>query len=81
MPKSNLVQFPAIEHKHNMATVRTEARAAASYLRERLRACGLTQEQAGKLIGKDGRQIRRWLKNPPPVVELLMLLEQGRKAA
>lgn len=62
----------------------SQARAGASYLRQRLCAAGLTQDEAARLVGRDGRQVRRWLRNPPPVLVLLAELEalgEGRKAA
>jgi hypothetical protein len=60
-----------------------QTRAAASALRRAICDAGLTQEQAGRLVGVDGRQVRRWLANPPPVLALLLELEAmtGRKAA
>ena len=65
-----------------MATPRTiasssgQSRAPASaYLRRKLCAAGLTQDAAGALIGREGRQIRRWLTKPPPVLLLLVELE------
>jgi hypothetical protein len=57
-------------------------------LRSRLCAAGLTQEEAARLIGRDGRQLRRWLASPPPVLRLLVELDTlaandngGRRAA
>jgi hypothetical protein len=72
--KSNVVRFP-ITHEPSMGAPVPQSRAGASYLRRRLCAAGLTQEQAARLIGRDGRQVRRWLASPPPVLQLLAALE------
>lgn len=68
-----------------MAAPLPQSRAAASAkLRRAICAAGLTQEEAARLIGRDGRQVRRWLRSPPPVLALLVELEAvmaERKAA
>jgi len=52
--------------------------------RARVRA-GLTQEQAGELLGVDARQVRRWESGESPMgaLELVVLLEGAgtRRAA
>lgn len=54
----------------------TEARTTASArLKSALCAAGLTQDEAGRLVGVDGRQVRRWLAKPPPVLQMLVELE------
>ena len=53
---------------------------AVLLLRE-LRSSGLTQEQAARLIGRDSRQLRKWLKKAPPVLELIAALQNTRKVA
>lgn len=70
---AKVVRIVASEPK--LALESSEARAAASYLRRRLCAAELTQEQAARLVGREGRQVRRWLAHPPPVLVLLAKLE------
>lgn len=55
-------------------TPRTQATAR---LRRALCASGLTQHEAGALVGKDARQIRRWLSGRVSLgaLELLVVLE------
>jgi hypothetical protein len=55
----------------------TRTRASAR-LRRALCDARLTQEQAGRLVGKDARQVRRWLTGGVPLgaLELLVALEE-----
>jgi hypothetical protein len=78
--RTNLLRLP-IAHKTSMDAPSGQSRAAASALRRAICDAGLTQEQAGRLVGVDGRQVRRWLANPPPALALLLELEAVRRAA
>ena len=68
--------------KPKLVTPLPEPRTLASAaLKELRRAAGLTQEQAGALIGLDARQVRRWENAEVPLgpLELTELLR--RRAA
>jgi len=69
--ESNVIKFPR---------PRTPG---AERLRRALCASGLTQEEAGKLVGVSGRQVRKWLTSSPvgPVDLLVALEERARRAA
>jgi hypothetical protein len=70
-------------HESSMGSAVPQTRAAASAcLRRAICAAGLTQEQAGRLIGVEGRQVRRWLAKAPDVLVLLVELERlGQRRA
>ncbi len=66
-----------------LATVTQLTRTPGSArLRRAICAAGLTQDQAGALVGRDGRQVRRWLKGSTEL-DLLCALEEiaARKVA
>lgn len=66
----------AIVSQPSMDARRAQSRALASArLRRAICAAGLTQDEAGALVGVDGRQVRRWLASPPDVLRLLDELE------
>jgi hypothetical protein len=49
----------------------------AAYLEKRI--AHLTREKAGLKIGRDARQIRKWLRKAPLVVELLAAVEADER--
>lgn len=62
-----------------MRTLAPEPRTlATARLRRAICATGLSQERAGQLVGKDGRQVRRWLSGSVALgaLELLLALEK-----
>ncbi len=54
---------------------------AASRMRERREAAGLTQEQAGALRRKEARQVRKWENGESPLDALELYLELEALAA
>ena len=72
-----------IGHEPNMDTAPAATRTlrAAAFLRRRLCECGVTQEQAAALIGKDSRQVRRWLSGRVSLGALELLVELERLGA
>lgn len=63
---------------------RPQARARASALLRRvLCSAGLTQQEAGARVGKDARQVRRWLSGDVPLgaLELLAALLPANDSA
>jgi transcriptional regulator with XRE-family HTH domain len=48
---------------------------ATARLRKVICSLGLTQEEAGRLVGVDGRQVRRWLSGDVSLGALELLIE------
>lgn len=71
----------------NVSRLRPLTRTPASAtLARAIRGAGLTQEQAGKLVGVEDRQVRRWLKGAARADRLDLLcaieaLTESKKAA
>lgn len=66
-------------HDHRVITLFPARRTpGADRLREAFRESGLSQEEAAVLVGRSGRQLRKWLTGDSPVVvlDLLVLLEE-----
>jgi hypothetical protein len=77
---ARILRFAITAQPTSAARSRQTRTPGSALLAEELR--GLTQEQAAALIGRDSRQIRKWLRKAPPVLELLAALRaQGRRAA
>ena len=62
----------------SMSPAGAQPRAAVPFsrLRRALHESGFTQEEAGRLVGVDAKQVRRWMVKTPRAVELLVELER-----
>jgi hypothetical protein len=63
---------------NNLLPLLRDARALGTAIRRAICAAGLTQAEAGALVGVDSRRIRRWIAGGVSLqaVELLLRLEQ-----
>lgn len=69
-------------HSSNVVPLRPSARTlATARLRRAIYDSGLTQHEAGQLVGVDGRQLRRWLSGDVSLGALELFVELERRGS